>query len=223
MVAGKISNCAEVLTRHNRNHAESRLQNEIDQLTASSQKARRGRGLETLRGIEGTAAAIYFPGFARCLRRTFNFQKRTRRPPADPVNSLLSFAYSLLYNEAISATGFDCYIGFFHTIHYGRCSLALDLMEDFRPLVADRLALNLVNLDVIKADDFHKEDGKGFYLNDEARKRFLREYERMATSEFAHQQTNERTSLRRALYGQALVLQRSILHGGDYQAVDGWR
>jgi CRISP-associated protein Cas1 len=226
MVAGKISNCAEVLTRHQRNHAEGRLQNEIDQLIAASQRARRGRSLETLRGIEGTAAAIYFQGFARCLRRNFNFQKRSRRPPADPVNSLLSFAYTLLYNEAISAcaaTGFDCYIGFFHAVHYGRCSLALDLMEEFRPLVADRLAINLVNLDVIKTDDFHKEDGKGFYLNDEARKRFLREYERMTTSEFAHEQTRERTSLRRALYGQALVLQKAVLHGSDYQPFDGWR
>ena len=226
MVAGKISNCAEVLARHNRNHAEGRLQNEIDQLRAASQKARRGSALETLRGIEGIAAAIYFQGLARMLRRNFNFQKRTRRPPADPVNSLLSFAYALLYNEAISAcaiTGFDCYIGFLHTIHYGRCSLALDLMEEFRPLIADRLALNLVNLDVIKADDFHKEDGKGFYLNDEARKRFLREYERMATAEFAHKQTNERISLRRALYGQAMVLQKTILHGSDYKPFDGWR
>ena len=226
IVAGKISNCAEVLARHNRNHAECRLGNEIDRLIGAGQKARRGGALETLRGIEGTAAAVYFQGFARCLRRNFNFQKRTRRPPADPVNSLLSFAYSLLYNEAISAcaaTGLDCYIGFFHQLHYGRCSLALDLMEEFRPLVADRLALNLVNLDVIKANDFHKEGGNGFYLNDEARKRFLREYERTMTAEFAHKQTVERTGLRRALYGQALVLQKTILHGGDYRAFDGWR
>lgn len=226
MVVGKISNCAEILDRHNRNHAEDRLQNEIDQLIASTQRARRGQALEILRGIEGTAAAIYFQGFARMLRRNFNFQKRTRRPPADPVNSLLSFAYTLLYNEAISAcaiTGFDCYIGFLHAIHYGRCSLALDLMEEFRPLIADRLALNLVNLEVIKADDFHKKDGKGFYLNDDARKRFLREYERMATAEFAHKKTNERISLRRALYGQALALQKTILHGSDYRPFDGWR
>ena len=226
MVAGKISNCAEVLARHNRNHAECRLQPEVDRLAAASQKARRGVGLEALRGIEGTAAAVYFQGFARCLRRNFNFQKRTRRPPANPVNSLLSFAYGLLYNEAISAcaaTGFDCYIGFFHTVHYGRCSLALDLMEEFRPLVADRLALNLVNLNVIKSDDFHKKDGKGFYLNDEARKRFLREYERTMTAEFAHKQTGERISLRRALYRQVLVLQKTILHGGDYRPFDGWR
>jgi CRISP-associated protein Cas1 len=226
MVTGKISNCAEVLARHNRNHAEGSLQNEISQLIGASQKARNGRALETLRGIEGTAAAIYFQGFARMLRRNFNFQKRTRRPPADPVNSLLSFAYTLLYNEAISAcaiSGFDSYIGFLHAIHYGRCSLALDLMEEFRPLIADRLALNLVNLEVIKANDFHKEEDKGFYLNDEARKRFLREYERMVTAEFAHKQTNERISLRRALYGQAMVLQKAILHGSDYKPFEGWR
>jgi len=226
MVAGKISNCAEVLARHGRNHAGGNLQNEIAQIMAASQKARRGRGLESLRGIEGTAAAIYFQGFAHCLRRNFNFHKRTRRPPADPVNSLLSFAYTLLYNEAISAcaaTGFDCYIGFFHAIHYGRCSLALDLMEEFRPLVADRLALNLVNLDIIKADDFHKKEGQGFYLNDDARKRFLREYERMTTAEFAHKQTGERTDMRRALHAQALVLQKTILNGSDYKPFDGWR
>jgi CRISPR-associated protein Cas1 len=96
-------------------------------------------------------------------------------------------------------------------------------MEEFRPLVADRLALNLVNLDAIKAGDFHKEDGKGFYLNDEARKRFLREYERVMTAEFAHKLSGERTGLRRALYGQAIALQKVILEGGDYQPFNGWR
>jgi CRISPR-associated protein Cas1 len=243
MVAGKIANCSEVLARHCRNHPASSLQNHIDQLAAAGQKARRARPVESLRGIEGTAAAIYFQGFARCLRRNFDFHKRTRRPPADPVNSLLSFAYTLLYNEAIAAAaaaGFDCYIGFFHSIHYGRCSLALDLMEEFRPLIADRLALNLVNLDVIKADDFHKQSREqgdtetrrhgdagtrrqGFYLNDDARKRFLREYERMTTAEFAHKQTGVRTSLRRALHHQALVLQKTVLNGGPYRPFDGWR
>jgi CRISPR-associated protein Cas1 len=148
-----------------------------------------------------------------------------RRPPTDPINSLLSFGYALLYNEAIgalTAAGCDPYIGFYHALHYGRCSLALDLMEEMRPVAVDRLALNLANLEVIKPVDFTKGEGGGLFLDGEGRKRFLKEYERMLGAEFADRRSGERTSLRLALHQQALAMQRAIAQGGAYQPFQGW-
>ena len=225
VVSGKIANCAEILRRHQRNHSECDLSSEVAQLAALAQRASDRQSIDSLRGIEGQAAAIYFQGFARMLRRNLNFRKRTRRPPTDPVNSLLGFGYTLLYNEAISAlvaVGFDPYIGFYHKINYGRCSLALDLMEEMRPVIADRLALNLVNLEIFKPEDFTVDGNQGTYLGSEGRKRFLREYERMMLAEFTNRRTGERTSFRRALHEQALAMQRAVMQRVPYQVFQGW-
>lgn len=225
IVAGKIANCGEVLARHQRNHPGCDLSAETRQLRALGQKVQGVSSRDSLRGIEGQAAAAYFQGFARMLRRPLNFRKRTRRPPTDPVNALLSFGYTLLYNEAIGAlvtVGFDPYLGFYHTLRYGRCSLALDLIEELRPLTIDRLTLNLINMEILRREDFQGEEGRGTLLSAEGRKRFFREYERLMSAEFAHRQTNERTSLRRALHEQAAALQRSVMEGGPYQGFKGW-
>jgi CRISP-associated protein Cas1 len=225
IVAAKISNCSAVLARHQRNHAECDFTGETAQLAAFIKRAAQAPQVNALRGIEGQAAVIYFQGFARMLRRGITFERRTRRPPTDPINSLLSFGYALLYNEAIgalTAASCDPYIGFYHALHYGRCSLALDLMEEMRPVAIDRLALNLANLEVIKPADFTKGEGGGLFLDGEGRKRFLREYERMMGAEFADRRSNERTSLRRALHQQALAMQRAITQGGAYQPFQGW-
>jgi CRISPR-associated protein Cas1 len=226
IVSAKIANCAEVLRRHQRNHAESNVSGEVSQIVALSQKAAHRQNAGELRGIEGQAASVYFQGFARCLRRRMNFTRRTRRPPRDPINSLLGLGYTLLYNETIGAlvaVGFDPYLGFYHSLDYGRCSLALDLMEEMRPIIIDRLALNLANLEIVKPEDFTTAEDQGVYLASEGRKRLLREYERMMTSEFTNRRTNERTSFRRALIEQALALQRAVTGGEPYQTFQGWR
>jgi CRISPR-associated protein Cas1 len=225
IVVGKILNSSEVLARHQRNHTECNLKSEIEQLEVSSKKACKEVSAERLLGVEGQAAAIYFEGFAKMLRRGLVFNKRTRRPPVDPVNSLLSFGYSLLYNEAIAAlvsVGCDVYLGFYHTPKFGRCSLALDLMEEMRSVVVDRLALNLINREVFKVSDFQKGEDGGIYLGEEGRKRFLREYERMVSTEFTGRKTSARTSFRRSLYEQALVVQRTILQGTPYTPFQDW-
>ena len=98
VVTGKIAICAEVLARHQRNHPECSLRNEISQLSALGDRVGQIQTMDSLRGVEGQAAAVYFQGFARMLRRGMQVQRRTRRPPTDPVNSLLSFGYTLLYN-----------------------------------------------------------------------------------------------------------------------------
>lgn len=226
IVAGKIANCAAVLARHQRNHAETNFTEEALRLAALRERAVRQDSLDSLRGVEGQAAAIYFQSFSRMLRRGFEFARRTRRPPTDPVNSLLSFGYTLLYNEAIGAlvsVGCDPYVGFYHGINYGRCSLALDLMEEFRHLAIDRLTLNLLNLGILGAEDFTPDELGGIYLQPEARKRFLKEYERLMTSEFTHGRIEERTSLRRALHEQARKIAALISRDAEYQPFQGWR
>jgi CRISP-associated protein Cas1 len=225
IVSAKIDNCIEVLGRHQRNHPEAKLQLEISLLGGLSATANEQPTIETLRGIEGRAAAIYFKAFARMLRRSMDFRKRTRRPPKDPVNALLSFAYTLLYNEAIGAlasVGFDPYLGFYHSLDYGRCSLALDLIEELRALTADRVVLSVTNLEVVKIDDFSAEEGQGVRLRQEARKRFLKEYERLMTSEFPHQRSGERLNFRRVLHDQALAMQRSVIRREAYAPFRGW-
>jgi CRISPR-associated protein Cas1 len=158
--------------------------------------------LNKLRDIEGQAASVYFDGFARMLRRGQPFNKRSRRPPTDPVNALLSFGYALLYNEAVAAlvaVGFDAYLGLYHQTRYGRVSLALDLMEEMRSLVVDRLALSLINREIFKVDDFQKDDDGGIRLQEESRKRFLREYERAISTEFTERLMSASTVQRKPL------------------------
>ncbi|MFQ3590358.1 MAG: CRISPR-associated endonuclease Cas1 [Chloracidobacterium sp.] len=224
-VQAKLANCVENLARQQRNHPELTLGDAIDFLSALGTRLERAADLNELRGLEGTAAAAYFKALGSLFRRGFTFEKRTRRPPTDPVNALLSFGYALLLNEAIGAlasVGFDPYFGCLHEVVYGRCSLALDLIEEFRPITADRLALNLVNLGIVEADDFAPTDEGGVHLNDDARKRFLYEYERLLTREFTNARTKTRTTLRRALHEQAEALQKTILEGTPYAAFRGW-
>lgn len=225
-VEGKIVNCSSILSRHQRNHREASLQSKIDQLASLKSRLPDLESRESLRGIEGQAAAVYFEGLGGILRRGWSFDKRRRRPPTDPVNALLSFSYTMLYSEAISAltaVGCDPYLGFLHTPGFGRCSLALDLMEEFRPLIADRLALNLLNLGILSVHDFQKTEEGGVILTDDARKLFFREYEKLVEAEFQSPREQARTSLRRSLYDQAHALRRSLMRGIQYRPFTGWR
>jgi CRISP-associated protein Cas1 len=218
-VMAKINNSADLLRRHQRNHDNCDFHLELSQLAFLTEEAAVRKTLESLRGIEGQAAAVYFPGFGNALRRSLQFTKRTRRPPRDPANALLSFGYTLLYGEAIAAlalTGFDPYLGFLHSFHYGRCSLALDLMEEFRPLVVDRLVLKIINLEVAKPDDFETDPNTGVNLKPAARKRFFREYETVMTDQFTNRIEGEQSNLRHALHQQALALQRAVIEGIAY-------
>ena len=145
-VVGKIRNARTLLRRHLGN-GDREL---IRQLARFVHKAKTARDCATLLGIEGTAAKEYFAGFARLLKEesTFNIEGRNRRPPRDPVNSLLSFVYAMLVKDVtivLHTVGFDPMCGFFHRPRYGRPSLALDLAEEFRPLIGDSVVLTLIN------------------------------------------------------------------------------
>lgn len=158
MVAGKLSNLRTALQRLNRSREALELDDHILDLKLLAQRAMEAQDIESLRGYEGRGAVRYFDGFARgFLADGVNFRRRVRRPPTDPVNALLSLGYTLLFNTVMAATslvGFDPYLGCLHTVEYGRPSLPLDLMEEWRPVIVDSLVLSAFNLKVITRDDF---------------------------------------------------------------------
>ncbi len=175
--------------------------------------------LQSLLGLEGTAARAYFGAFRDLLSGkalatgAFDLDGRNRRPPRDPVNALLSFAYSLLAKDftlALATAGLDPMLGFFHQPRFGRPALALDLMEEFRPLVADSVVVNAINTGVVDDTDFERLNGS-CALRAHARRRFLHAYERRMSQEVTHPIFGYRVSYRRVLELQARLLGRLLL------------
>jgi len=166
-----------------------------------------------LLGLEGQSAAVYFGNFGRMLKAkgpgaAFDFTTRNRRPPRDPVNSLLSFAYALLVKDCFSAVctvGFDPYQGFFHVGRHGRPSLALDLMEEFRPVIADSVVLNLINNGMLVQSDFLTWRG-ACQLTDDGRAAFFKAYEQRKATEVRHPVFGYKMSYGRMLEVQARML-----------------
>lgn len=166
--------------------------------------------LDSLRGFEGNGAAAYFSGFGRLLRHDLGFVRRVRRPATDPVNALLGLAYTCLMNQmasAIQLTGLDVYAGYLHSAQYARPSLALDLMEEFRPLVADSVVLTLINTRVVQQDDFEDELGT-FRLKQAGRRRFYEHFEERLNTEIEHPVFGYKATYRRCLELQARLLAR---------------
>jgi CRISPR-associated protein Cas1 len=220
IVAGKVYSSLRVILRYQRNHPDWQDDHAVTQLEQALTAIRQARTLESLRGLEGHAAAVYFSAYGRMFRRTLGFTKRSRRPPRDPVNAALSLGYSLLFGEAlgvVASVGFDPYLGFLHAPDYGRCSLALDLLEEFRAPVVDRLVLTLFNTDVLLPAHFTMSESEGVWFIPEAKKRFLQEYEKTMQRTFISKQTGHRTTFRRRLFGQAERLAQTIISGGDYE------
>jgi CRISP-associated protein Cas1 len=222
LVAAKIRNQRVLLQR---NHVEPRAE-WLAAMKRAADDAETARDMETLLGIEGNAARLYFGAFAGMIKAedeigTFDFERRNRRPPRDPVNALLSLAYSVLAKDftiACYAVGFDPLIGFYHQPRFGRASLALDLMEPFRPLVADSVVLTALNNGMVGARDFVRA-GKSVALTAEGRKGFFRAYELRMDTLVTHPLFDYRVSYRRMLEIQARLLAR-VLDGelGTYPA-----
>ncbi|HWP60844.1 MAG TPA: CRISPR-associated endonuclease Cas1 [Candidatus Acidoferrales bacterium] len=213
-VQAKILNCRTLLRR---NHKE--LPPEVlEGFKADLRRAARTEDLESLLGVEGTAASRYFARFGEMLRQedglpTFDFSQRNRRPPRDPVNALLSFAYAMLVKDfaaTLFTVGFDPYLGFFHKPRYGRPALALDLMEEFRPLIADSVVLTVINNGEIRAEHFIRS-WAGVALTQGGRLQFLRAYERRMAQEIVHPVFGYRISYRRVLEVQARLLGRYLM------------
>jgi CRISPR-associated protein Cas1 len=211
-VCAKIRNARVLLRRNHRALPTSVL----TELRCATHRARGAESLQQLLGIEGSAARLYFQNFSGMLRRdlgeAFLFDGRNRRPPRDPVNALLSFVYALLAAEwtaTLSGIGFDPYLGFYHQPRYGRAALALDLMEEFRPIVADSVVLTVVNGGVVRDEDFDRA-ATGVALKPAARKRVIEAFERRMEEIVTHPVFGYRVSYRRVFDVQARLLGRFL-------------
>jgi CRISP-associated protein Cas1 len=217
LVIAKIQNSRTLLRR---NWKEGEAPEEVmEAFKFDVDQARRAKSLDELLGFEGNAAARYFGQFQQMIRRNdeggfdFDFNNRNRRPPIDPVNALLSFGYSLLtrtWTVTLSGVGFDPYRGFYHQPRYGRPSLALDMMEPFRPLVVDSSVLQVINNGEVKPSDFKSAVGS-VALNGDGRKRFIAAFDRCLEHEITHPMFGYKLSYRRLLELQARLLARHLL------------
>src|SRR3989338_8187999 len=210
VIRTKLKNGKTFLQKHWRNNPEIDINQEIGEIEASLKRLDAAESLEEIRGFEGAAARGYFSAFGRLIKKEFKFEKRTKRPPKDPVNALLSLGYTLLFNEilsAVEAIGFDHYLGFLHEIEYGRPSLAVDMMEEFRYLI-DGHTLALINKEILKRENFIEQDNGGFYLNEKGREEFYRQYEKRITTEVQYQEMS--LNYRRVFCYQAEKLARVV-------------
>jgi len=174
--------------------------------------------LGRLMGLEGTAAAAYFGAFPHLLHNAFGFAGRVRRPPTDPVNALLSYGYTLLMHQvrsAIHTVGLDPYVGFLHAGRYGRPSLALDLMEEFRPVLVDSVVMRAINTNVLGDQHFRRE-AEAVWLTQSGRKLFLAQWEQRLTSEIRHPIFDYTVAYRRCLELQVRLLAKALT--GDIPA-----
>ncbi len=185
--------------------------------------------MESLRGLEGASAALYFSVFDDMIlnnKTDFFFHERNRRPPLDNVNAMLSFAYSLLANDcasALEAVGLDSYVGFLHRDRPGRSSLALDLMEELRPCMADRFVLTLINNRMVNAGDFEKRESGAVLMADSARRAFLKEWQKKKQDKITHPYLNESIPWGLVPYVQALLLARFLRDDVDEYPCFLWK
>jgi len=219
IIAGKIQNSRQVLLRSARENEnekeEALLRNTANELEAAIRSIASVKKTDELRGIEGDAARKYFASLNYCIRQNrseFEFDKRTRRPPRSRINALLSFAYTLITNDCVSAcqaSGLDPFCGFFHVLRPGRPALALDLVEELRPF-ADRFVLTQINRKQIQADDIEEKIGGTYTLKDNARKSFLKAYQERKHEELTHDFLQQKCLVMELPFLQARLLGRLI-------------
>lgn len=225
MVAAKVANARTVLLRANRESGQAGgpLEGAIARLGGIGEHLLNvEEPVETIRAMEGDAARTYFSVFDELIVKQkdgFEFKGRSRRPPGDRVNALLSFAYTLLVHDctgALEGVGLDPYVGFLHTDRPGRASLALDLMEEFRPILADRLVLSLINRQQIRPADIEKREDGGIWMKPDARKTLLETWQKRKQEEVMHPFLGEPVALGLFPHVQALLLARHLR--GDLDA-----
>lgn len=223
IVAAKVANQRAVLRRALRDYGSemapdrrTALEDGERRLTAVARRALAIDAVDELRGLEGEAANVYFgvfDVFVRVEGPAFRFTGRSRRPPLDRINAVLSFLYAMLGHDcrsALEAHGLDPQVGFLHADRPGRAGLALDLMEELRPVLADRLALSLINRRQLAADDFVMEEAGGVYLTDDARKRVLVAWQERKRDDLRHPFLDQTMPLGLVAHVQAQLLARSL-------------
>lgn len=227
MILGKVYNCRWSVSRTLRDHGmrldAEKLRRVCDGLSAALGRISAEEDLDSLRGTEGDCAAGYFSVFDDMIlgdRDAFRFAVRSRRPPLDNVNAMLSFAYALLSGDCASAlesAGMDSYVGFMHRDRPGRESLALDLMEELRPCMADRFVLTLINNRAVCGDDFRQSESGAVLMTDGGRRKFLKAWQERKRETITHPYLGEKLQWGLVPYVQALLLARFLR--GD---IDGY-
>lgn len=223
-VAAKIQNSRTLLMRHLRNHGDEQdIQDAVKALKYSLAQAQRVDSLDKLRGIEGDAAARYFAVFQQLirpgLRDDFLFKGRTRRPPRDATNAMMSLLYSVLGQDvsgALHAVGLDPQVGFLHADRSGRDSLSQDVLEEFRAYIADRMVLSLINRQQINATDFDTEVSGAVRLKDDARKTLFSAIQQRKQEEIMHPFLNEKIEIGLLPHVQATLLARHLRGDLEY-------
>ena len=232
-ILGKVFNCRWVLERATRDHplqidcekvkhASGLLKNSLDFINNST-------SLDELRGFEGEAASIYFSVFDEMIlqqKSDFIFDGRNRRPPLDEVNALLSFTYTLLagmVQSSLECVGLDPYVGFLHSDRPGRASLALDMMEELRPVLADRFVLSLINKRMISAKGFYKKESGAVVMDDTTKKVVINEWQNRKKDEIKHPFLEEKIQWGMVPHAQALLLARYIRNDTDAYPPFFWK
>lgn len=226
MILGKVYNSKWVLERIIRDYSlrlnTEELKAKSEYLSASIKRIQQIAAMDQLRGVEGEAASVYFSVFDTMIlqqKGEFQFDKRNRRPPLDNVNALLSFTYTLLTSmcrSALETVGLDAYVGFMHTDRPGRASLALDLMEELRSVLADRFVLTLINKKMIHGSGFYQKENGAVIMDDETRKLVISAWQSKKQEEIVHPFLKEKIEWGMVPYVQALLLARYIR--GDMDA-----
>jgi len=217
IVKQKIENSIQVVVNFLHNHPNQELSEILHQLKQIIPTLERKTETSTILGVEGRATVLYFNALKQMFRQGLKFSGRNRRPPKDPVNALLSFGYVLVGNEIqslLDAIGFDPYIGYLHGIDYGRPSLALDLLEEFRHPLIDRLVLLLANRRILNPEDFEQRSEGGVFLRKRSQKTFFVHYEKAMTQPIGRQFGN--TCFRDAIRQQAHKLANAIQNRTQY-------
>lgn len=219
-IIGKIHNARWVLERATRDHGMQvdveALKRVSAQMKKAMEAAAQSRSKEELRGLEGEAAKLYFFVFDELIlqqKKDFVFNGRNRRPPTDCTNALLSFVYTLLTNmmaSALETVGLDPYVGFFHTERPGRVSLALDMIEELRAVLADRFVLSLINKKMITKKDFTKKENGAVLMGEDARKTVLVEWQKKKKETLTHPYLKEKVEWGMVPYVQAMLLARYL-------------
>lgn len=220
MMIGKVFNGRRSIGRTLRDHAyrvdAEKLKRVSGALCEALPKIDCAKTLDELRGLEGKAAEQYFSVFQEMIlnqKEDFSFLTRNRRPPLDRVNAILSFAYTVLAGDcanALSGVGLDPYVGFMHGDRPGRASLALDLMEELRPVLADRFILTLINTKAIRSSHFEKQKNGAVFLNDEGRKVFFHAWQKHKRETITHPYLKEKIEWGLVAHAQALLLARAV-------------
>jgi len=219
IIAAKVANYRNLLLRHQRNHPEVSMDGVASaEATLGDRLAeiQRAETLDGLRGFEGECASVYFGVLSSLItvqQEDFAFTKRTKRPPLDPANALLSFLYAILANDvrsAVETVGLDPQVGFLHQLRSGRPSLALDIMEEFRAYLGDRIMLNLINLKQVAKKDFEVRESGEVRMSDEARKTVITAYQKRKQEETTHPFLGEKMTVGLLPHIQAQLMARYL-------------